>query len=188
MKITRMVAVTTRGAWRRWLSIHHDGEKEIWLVYNKKGSGLPRVSYDEAVEEALCFGWIDGIVQPIDETRYAQRFTPRREKSRWSELNRRRFRRLVKEGRMTAAGRARGPSKRTPPAKPPSKMPSRTPPYIAAALRRNPEAARFFRGLAPSYRRLYVGWIHFAKREETRQRRLSEAIALLARGEKLGPK
>lgn len=89
---------------------------------------------------------------------------------------------------MTAAGRAREPSKRTPAGKPPSKIPSKTPPYIAAALRRNPEADRFFRGLAPSHRRLYVGWIHSAKREETRQRRLSEAVPLLARGQKLGLK
>ena len=188
MRISHTVHLETRSEWRAWLAEHHVKETEIWLVYNKKQSGLPRVSYDEAVEEALCFGWIDGIVKPIDDDRYAQRFTPRREKSRWSELNRRRFRRLVKEGRMTAAGRERGPSKSAPAGKPPSKMPTRTPPYIVAALRRNPEADRFFRGLAPSYRRLCVGWIHSGKREETRQSRLSEAISLLARGQKLGLK
>jgi uncharacterized protein YdeI (YjbR/CyaY-like superfamily) len=184
VKISRTLHVETRSRWRDWLAKHHDKETEIWLVYNKKRSGRPRVSYDEAVEEALCFGWIDGLVKPIDADRYAQRFTPRRENSRWSDLNRRRFRRLVEEGRMTPAGRARGPSK-PPPAK---RSPSKTPRYIVAALRGHPEAQRFFRELAPSYRRLYVRWIDSAKREETRQRRLSEAISLLARRQKLGLK
>ncbi len=184
MKISRTLHVETRSEWRAWLAEHHARATEIWLVYNKKRSGRPRVAYDEAVEEALCFGWIDGLTKPIDADRYAQRFTPRRENSRWSELNRRRFARLVKEGRMTAAGRAREPSKPSPVERPPS----RTPSYIVAALRRHPEAHRFFRELAPSYRRLYVRWIDSAKREETRQRRLAEAIERLARNQKPGLK
>lgn len=184
VNISRTLHLETRSEWRAWLAEHHEKATEIWLVYNKKRSGRPRVAYDEAVEEALCFGWIDGLTKPIDADRYAQRFTPRREKSGWSDLNRRRFRRLVKEGRMTAAGRARGPSK----ASPVERSSSKTPPYIVAALRGHPEAQRFFRELAPSYRRLYVRWIASAKREETRQRRLSEAISLLARRQKLGLK
>ena len=184
MKITRTLHVETRSAWRGWLAKHHGTESEIWLVYNKKQSGRPRVAYAEAVEEALCFGWIDGITKPMDENRYAQRFTPRREKSNWSPLNRQRFARLVKEGRMTAAGRTRGPAK----APPAGRTPSKTPSYIAAALRLHPEARRFFHELAPSYRRLYVRWIDSAKREETRQKRLREAISLLARRHKPGLK
>jgi uncharacterized protein YdeI (YjbR/CyaY-like superfamily) len=120
VRISRTLHVTTRARWRRWLAEHHGKESEIWLVYNKKASGLPRVAYDEAVEEALCFGWIDGITKPIDEDRYAQRFTPRREKSNWSDLNRRRFAKLVKERRMTPAGMARRPGRKAAANRPPA--------------------------------------------------------------------
>ncbi len=100
---------TTRAAWRAWLAANYDRETEIWLVYNKRHTGGPRVEYDDAVEEALCFGWIDSIVRTIDADRYAQKFTPRRAKSKWSELNKRRFAKMVAEGKMTAAGLARSP-------------------------------------------------------------------------------
>ena len=185
MKITRTLHVETRSAWRGWLAKHHGTESEIWLVYNKKQSGRPRVAYAEAVEEALCFGWIDGITKPMDENRYAQRFTPRRERSNWSPLNRKRFARLVKEGRMTPAGLARGPTRSSTPTRPATRS---VPAYIRAAVARHRAAESFFRELAPSYRRLYVRWIDSAKREETRQKRLREAISLLARRHKPGLK
>lgn len=186
MKISRKLHVTTRARWRAWLERHHDKESEIWLVYNKKRSRLPRVSYEDAVEEALCFGWIDGIAKPIDENRYAQRFTPRREKSNWSDSNRRRFAKLVKERRMTPAGMARRPGRKAAANRPPAA--DGVPRYVQEAFRNNPGAKRFFDGLARSYRRLYVRWIDSAKREETRQKRLREAIRLLARNRKLGLK
>src|ERR1700733_8967545 len=100
---------TTRPAWRAWLSAHHDHATEIWRVYAKRHTNLPRVEYAEAVEEALCFGWIDSIVRTIDADRYAQKFTPRKAKSKWSALTRERFARMVREGRMTAAGLAKAP-------------------------------------------------------------------------------
>src|SRR3954463_13527471 len=100
---------TTRAAWRAWLAANHDRETEIWLVYNKRHTGEPRVEYDDAVEEALCFGWIDSIVRTIDADRHAQKFTPRKAKSKWSEFNKERFARLVREGKMTAAGLAKSP-------------------------------------------------------------------------------
>jgi uncharacterized protein YdeI (YjbR/CyaY-like superfamily) len=186
VKISRRLHVTTRARWRAWLERHHDIESEIWLVYNKKNTGRPRVAYDDAVEEALCFGWIDGITKRIDENRYAQRFTPRKEKSQWSDSNRRRFAKLVKEGRMTPAGMARRPKRSFVSSRPPAAH--AVPAYIRRALGENREAKRFFAGLAPSYRRLYVRWIDSAKREETRQKRLREAIRLLARNRKLGLK
>jgi uncharacterized protein YdeI (YjbR/CyaY-like superfamily) len=186
MEISRTLHVTTRARWRAWLAKHHDEASEIWLVYNKKRTGRARVSYDEAVEEALCFGWIDGIAKPIDEDRYAQRFTPRREKSNWSDSNRRRFARLVKERQMTPAGLARGPKRRAAPSRPPAA--DAVPAYIREALGKNRAAKRFFDDLAPSYRRLYVRWIDSAKREETRRNRLREAISLLARKRKPGLK
>jgi uncharacterized protein YdeI (YjbR/CyaY-like superfamily) len=96
--------VTTRNEWRAWLAEHHDTEKEVWLISYKKHTGRPQIPYDEAVEEALCFGWIDSLVKTIDEERFAQKFTPRKMKNNWSESNKRRVKKLVREGRMTQAG------------------------------------------------------------------------------------
>jgi uncharacterized protein YdeI (YjbR/CyaY-like superfamily) len=182
--------VTTRAEWRAWLAENHDRESEIWLVSDKKATGRPRVPYADAVEEALCFGWIDGIAKSIDGQRYAQRFTPRREKSNWSLLNRRRFARLVRAGKMTAAGLVRRPQGRAAASRPAAsrRVADAVPPDVRKALAKNSRAERFFSELAPSYRRLYVRWIDSAKREETRQKRLREAIALLAKREKLGLK
>ena len=185
--------VTTREEWRAWLAEHYATEREIWLVYFKQHTGQPRVSYDHAVEEALCFGWIDSIVRRLDDERYAQKFTPRRNTAKWSESNLRRFAKLVKEGRMTPAGLAKGPdliASQPVPAKPrkTGDKDEKIPDYIQQRLQTNAKAWRFFQDLAPSYRRLYVGWIDAAKREETRQRRLEEAVALLEQNQKLGLK
>ena len=98
--------MTSRVEWRDWLSQHGQSETEVWLIYYRKDSGRPRIPYDDAVEEALCFGWIDSIVKRMDDEKFAQKFTPRRYGSRWSELNVRRVRKLMKEGRMTEAGLA----------------------------------------------------------------------------------
>ena len=101
-----MLYVTTRDEWRAWLAEHHDTEREVWLVSYKKHTGRPQIPYDDAVEEALCFGWIDSLVKTIDDERFAQKFSPRKGKSNWSESNKRRVRKLVREGRMTEAGLA----------------------------------------------------------------------------------
>jgi uncharacterized protein YdeI (YjbR/CyaY-like superfamily) len=180
---------TTRAAWRAWLAAHHDRETEIWLIYNKRHTGEPRVEYDEAVEEALCFGWIDSIVRTIDENRYAQKFTPRKAKSKWSESNLKRLAKLVREGKMTEAGLAKAPpQEREETVAPSPAMEDSVPAYIEAALRENGAAWTNFTHLAPSYRRLYVRWIEAAKREETRRKRLAEAVGRLERNEKLGLK
>jgi uncharacterized protein YdeI (YjbR/CyaY-like superfamily) len=178
---------TTRESWRAWLAENHDREPEIWLVYSKRHTGLPRVEYDDAVEEALCFGWIDSIVRSLDEDRYAQKFTPRKAKSKWSDLNRKRFAQMVAEGKMTAAGLARPPSPEEEAPKAPVDRDA-VPPYIEEALRENGAAWETFSRLAPSHRREYVGWIDSAKKEETRRRRIAEAVSRLERGEKLGMK
>jgi uncharacterized protein YdeI (YjbR/CyaY-like superfamily) len=164
---------TTRAAWRSWLAANHDRETEIWLVYNKRHTGEPRVEYDDAVEEALCFGWIDSIVRTIDADRYAQKFTPRKAKSKWSELNRERFVRMVREGKMTAAGLAKSPPADVAEAKAKAPADDAVPDYIEEALRDNGAAWTNFSKLAPSYRRLYVRWIEDAKKEETRRKRLA---------------
>ncbi len=106
MEIGETLLVTTRQEWREWLAQHHRDRKEIWLIYYKKSSGKKGISYDESVEEALCFGWIDGANKGINEETYAGRFTPRRRKSPWSASNRARIARLLEEGRMTEAGLA----------------------------------------------------------------------------------
>src|SRR5579859_3515115 len=106
MEIGETLLVTTQQEWREWLEQHYAERKEIWLVYYKKGSGKRGIAYEEAVEEALCFGWIDGAIKGIDEETYAGRFTPRRVKSPWSASNRTRVVRLLEEGRMTGAGLA----------------------------------------------------------------------------------
>lgn len=138
----------------------------------------------------MCYGWIDSLVQRLDDERYAQEFTPRKAISKWFALNRRRFARLVKSGRMTKAGLAKAPPPaapcRTAAAKPQDA--DRVPAYIATALRKNARAWLNFENLAPSYRRLYVKWIDTAKRDETRARRLREAIGLLEHNRKLGLK
>ncbi|SRR6266536_2533332 len=110
MEVGETLLVTTRDERREWLAQHHRDHKEIWLVYYKKTSGKTGISYEESVEEALCFGWIDGAIKGIDQETYAGRFTPRRPKSPWSDSNRERVMRLLRDGRMTEAGLAALPA------------------------------------------------------------------------------
>jgi uncharacterized protein YdeI (YjbR/CyaY-like superfamily) len=184
----KLLDIRHREDWRAWLEEHHATETEVWLVYHKKHTGKPRVSYDEAVEEALCFGWIDSIVRKLDEDRFAQKFTPRKDRERWSELNLQRVERLIAAGRMTPAGLAKLAS--VPHAAPKRfEIGTEIPSFIAEALAANPTAGASFQRLAPSHRRNYIRWIIEAKKEEeTRQRRLQEALQKLERNETLGLK
>ena len=104
MEIGETLYVTKREAWRKWLSKNYEKKKEVWLIYYKKSSEKKRIPYGDAVEEALCFGWIDSTAKRINEEKYAQRFTPRRKGSQLSEINRERVKKLIKEGKMTEAG------------------------------------------------------------------------------------
>src|SRR5689334_14962921 len=146
--------VTGRAQWRAWLEENHASEREVWLVYYKKHTNRPRIPYDDAVEEALCFGWIDSIVKRMDDEKFAQKFTPRRDGSRWSALNTRRVRKLIQEGRMTEAGLAK-----VDPAlladKPRAKAGEGDidlPPLVKRALMANATAWKNFRSLSPSRR------------------------------------
>ncbi len=179
-----LLAATSRDEWRAWLAAHHATASEVWLVFFKKHTGQPRVAYAEAVEEALCFGWIDSIVRRLDDERYAQKFTRRKPGSQWSASNLERIERLIAQGRMTPAGLAMV----DPDAKPPKRFESgdELPAEVAVALRQSPRAWENFQNLAPSYRRDYVRWITEAKRPETRQRRLQKALELLAANQRLG--
>jgi uncharacterized protein YdeI (YjbR/CyaY-like superfamily) len=175
--------------WRDWLDEHHASESEVWLVFHKLHTGVTSIDYTDALDEALCFGWVDSLVKRLDDRRYARKFTPRRPDSRWSAINRKRYEALKASGRLKPAGIERAPTDRgygPPPARLP--MPSKLPPYIHAALKKRPAASRHFEALAPSQRRRYVAWIESAKREETKLRRLKEAIRLLTGGQVLGLK
>src|SRR5437660_2893103 len=107
MEMRKTLYVTNREERRAWLTRHYQSETEVWLIYYKKQTGRPRISYDQAVDEALCFGWIDSIVKRMDDEKFAQKFTPRRDCTTWSALNKRRLRKLIREGRMTEAGLAK---------------------------------------------------------------------------------
>jgi uncharacterized protein YdeI (YjbR/CyaY-like superfamily) len=191
MRLTKTIYAPDRNTWHVWLEKHAASEEEIWLIYYKKCSGKPRISYEDAVEEALCFGWIDSLVQRVDEEKYAQKFTPRKAGSKWSELNKRRVVKLVSEGRMTQAGLDKvdfavdevefdKPRDRKPE---PELSPS-----IQEILKENEIGWKNFNKLAPSHRRNYIRWIMDAKKEETRKKRAGEALKLLMQNRKLGMK
>jgi uncharacterized protein YdeI (YjbR/CyaY-like superfamily) len=188
---TEELHMASRGNWRSWLEKNHDTKKGAWLIFYKKHTGKPNVTYDEAVEEALCFGWIDSIVKTIDSEKFARRFTPRKPDSKWSESNKKRAEKMITQGRMTKAGlelinqaKQRGQWSQ-------NSLPQReisVPKYIEHPLGSNEKALINFIKLAPSYRRRYIGWVDSAKKEETRKRRLAEVIGVLERNEKLGIK
>jgi uncharacterized protein YdeI (YjbR/CyaY-like superfamily) len=178
--------VPGRRQWRAWLDAHHRSVSGIWLVYYKRHTGIELVSYDASVEEALCYGWIDSLIRRLDDDRYARKFTPRRPDSRWSTVNRRRYASLVERGLLAAAGIERAPTSRSGDAPRPSL--TRLPAYIEDALKTDARAWEFFQQLAPSHRRAYIGWIDSAKRDETKARRLREALRMLAAKKKPGMK
>jgi uncharacterized protein YdeI (YjbR/CyaY-like superfamily) len=178
----------SRPAWRRWLERRHASSTGVWLVFHKQHTGLPSIDYDDAVREALCFGWIDSLVKRLDEDRFARKFTPRKPGSAWSESNSKRWAELDAAGALAPAGRAASPEGARL-AKPPSRVDLRElPDYVATALARNRKAKSFFESLPPNEKRRMVGWIDAAKRTETKERRLREVMGLLAKSQRLGLK
>lgn len=147
------------------------------------------MSYEDSVEEALCHGWIDSIIKRIDENRYARKFTPRTDNQNWSELNKRRVAKLIREGRMTEIGLAKVKYSKAE-SQPRKSRPEvlSVPAFLEQGLRQNKRAWENFIRLAPSHKRNYILWITMAKREETRAKRLQEAIQLLVQNKKLGLK
>lgn len=179
----------TRERWRAWLAKHHASEREVWLIFHKQHTGKPCVAYEDALDEALCYGWIDSLVKRIDDDRYARKFTPRKPESNWSSINIKRYNELKAANRLAAPGIERSPAGRPivdgpPPIKPLPGIED----YVEKALKKDGRAWKSFEALAPSHKRRYIGWIIMAKREETRERRLREAIAMLRSGKPLGLK
>jgi uncharacterized protein YdeI (YjbR/CyaY-like superfamily) len=186
---SKTLLVTDRAAWRAWLEQHGDSESEVWLVFYKAHTGQTRIPYDDAVEEALCFGWIDSIVQRIDDEKYAQKFTPRKDWVKWSESNRQRLRKLRPQGIIRSDVLARIPPEvfdATIPA--PVRPAPDLPEAFAQALESNPTAAANFKRMSDKQRRLYLLWLADAKRDETRQKRIAVAIDQLEQGRELGLK
>jgi uncharacterized protein YdeI (YjbR/CyaY-like superfamily) len=178
--------VSSRKEWRRWLKENHDSKSEIWLIFHKAHTGVVSLTYIDAVEEALCFGWIDSLVKRLDDARYARKCTPRKAESKWSTINRRRYADLKSHGLLAAPGLSRPPTSLSGDA--PRRETQALPAYIKKALKTDACAWQYFGQLAPSYRQAYIGWIDSAKRDETKARRLREALNLLAAGKKLGLK
>jgi len=177
--------------WRKWLKQNHHKVDEVWLVFYKKGTGEQALDYWAALDEALCFGWIDSLIKKIDDTKHARKFTPRNQISKWSESNKKRVERLIKDGRMTEAGLAVVKAAKAngcwdKPDRPPTV--TEVPAELSAALRQNKKALAIFNKLAPSHQKQYIIWIAMAKRPETRDMRIREAIDLLEKGQKLGLK
>lgn len=171
-----------RAAWRAWLTDNHASASGIWLVYFKKESGWPRVAYDDAVEEALCFGWVDSRPNEIDADRYMQLFSPRKAKSPWSRLNKTRVEALIAQGLMMPAGLAKIEA-----AKQDGSWTAydaiedlTMPPDLAAALAANPTAQGYFDAFPPTSKKNILWWIHSAKRPETRAKRIEETVRLAA--------
>jgi uncharacterized protein YdeI (YjbR/CyaY-like superfamily) len=178
-------------AWRRWLGTHYREEAGVWLVLAKKGTTTPtRLTYDEALEEALCHGWIDGQVRRRDESTYRQRFTPRRARSPWSQRNVGIATRLLAEGRMHDAGiaeveRAKADGRWD--AAYAGQAGIDVPPDLAAALAAEPRAHAMFEILTSQNRYAVLYRIESAKRADTRARRIAQFVEMLARGETVYP-
>jgi uncharacterized protein YdeI (YjbR/CyaY-like superfamily) len=185
-KILKAFDAQTPEEWRRWLADHQDSRSEVWLVFRKRHTGQASITYEDAVDEALCFGWVDSLIKRLDDARYARKFTPRKPDSKWSTANRKRYAKLKASGRLTPAGLNRPRTDRSGDAPKPSL--SEVPSYIQEAFGNSPAAWNFFESLAPSYRRMYIGWIDSAKQQRTKTRRLEEAVGLLSAGKKLGLK
>lgn len=171
MEISKTLYVTDRKKWRAWLEKNHKKEKVIWLIYYKKASGKPRIPYHEAVEEALCFGWIDSTAKRIDEERFAQRFTPRRKGSKVSELNKARMREMIRQGKMTAAGLEAAKHEKNGIHDTPKLI---LKPDVKKALQEDPVVWKNFQNFPHDYKVVRIGFIEMARgRKEVFETRLN---------------
>ncbi|MCL5611249.1 MAG: YdeI/OmpD-associated family protein [Chloroflexi bacterium] len=182
MDITKTLYVTNRVEWRKWLKKNYKTKKEIWLVYYKKASGKPRIEYNDAVEEALCFGWIDSTVRKLDDERFAQRFTPRKPRSGYSPANKERLRKLISDGKvmkdvlvlLASLGDL-------------SVEKFEIPADILRAVKANKEAWKNFQNFSDTYKRIRIGFIDGARnRPEEFQKRLNYFIKMTGKNRQFG--
>jgi uncharacterized protein YdeI (YjbR/CyaY-like superfamily) len=183
-----VLTVETQKAWRRWLRLNHASSEGAWLRFFKKGSGRQDITYEQALEEALCQGWIDGQARPNDKVSWLQKFTPRRPRSVWSKRNRDRVERLIAEGRMEPAGQkaiqaAKEDGRWDKAYDSPSQM--KVPSDFLAALKKDPKAYTFYKTLNKANTYAIAWRLQTAEKAETRARRMALLLAMLSRGEKL---
>lgn len=179
MQITETLYVTDREAWRAWLEAHYRTKKEVWLVYYRKATGRPRIAYNDAVEEALCFGWIDSTAKSLDAERTAQRFTPRRRGSPYSQPNRERLRRMAEAGRVAPDV--------LPHAAAVLAEPFVAPDDVVQALRANERAWAHFERFSASYQRIRLAFVDAARsRPEEFEKRLRHLVRMTEQGKQFG--
>lgn len=175
---------------RKWLEEHHDKEEVLWVGYYKKASKLPSMTWSESVDQALCFGWIDGLRKSIDEVSYKIRFTPRRPRSHWSDVNIKKMAELEKKGLLQPAGIAayqKLDKKRSGQASYEQKKPVQLDEAYIEKLKANSKAWAYFQKVAPYYKKAATHWVMSAKKEETRLRRLNILIESSEQGLKIPP-
>lgn len=179
MEITKVLHATNRKEWRAWLKRHHKTDKEIWLKYHRKETGKPRISYNDAVEEALCFGWIDSTVKKLDEKSFVQRFSPRNPKSPYSQMNRERLRKLIAQRKViklvlaTLEGIFDDEFE--------------APPAILKAVKANKKAWENYQGFSDRYKRIRIAFIAGAKSRPTEyKKRLAYFIKMTEKGKQFG--
>jgi len=186
MNLGKTLYITNRKQWRSWLTKNHSKTKEIWLIYYKKSSSKPRIPYNDAVEEALCYGWIDSILKSIDEEKFAQRFTPRKPTSTLSEMNKERIRRLIKKKKMTNFG-LKAVSKMFDKSK--DKNEKLTIAFdILQPLKANKQAWKNFQKFSEGYQKVRIGFIESRRRhsDEMFQKSLNYFIKMTANNKKFG--
>ena len=169
----------TRDEWRDWLERNSSTADEVWLIYYKKGSGKPRIPYDDAVEEALCFGWIDGKIKSINKDYYIQRYTPRRPGSRWSKYNIARVEKMTKAGRLKEEGLKAFRELLDKPHLAYDNISDGEPVIpddLEEALKSTTKGLGNFNNFPPSARRIYIEWLNSSKRQETRDRRIDKIV------------
>ncbi len=186
MLLTATLEPKNRKAWRDWLEHHHAVEKEIWLVFGKVHSGQLTFTYRDALSEAICFGWIDGVRQRIDDEKYAQRFSPRTKTSKWSSVNLALAKELEAEGLLSPSGIASLNQAKFAQTDSSKQLEPFPPVWFITAVQADMVALSNFQNLPPSHQRRYVGWVSSAKREDTREKRIAEAIGLLKENKRLG--
>lgn len=177
MKDEKALYFKTRKSWRSWLEKNHKSKKRIWLGYYKKHTGKASIPYDDAVEEAICFGWIDGQIKRVDDDRFIQRYTPRSPKSLWSPSNIKRAKKMIKEKKMRRKGLKlyEDAMKKGQTAQITSQR-LVIPKDLKEALMKNKKAEENFKNFPKSTRLIYVHWVRSAKRDDTRKRRIRKVV------------
>ncbi len=187
--VNRPTFFRTPAAFRRWLEAHHASARELWVGFYRKGTGRPSITWPESVDEALCFGWIDGVRKKLDEESYEIRFTPRNSRSGWSTVNTRRIQELIREGRVQPAGlRAYDARDRVKSGvySFEQRTQAKLGPDAEKRFKANKKAWTFFQSQPPGYRRIVTWWVVSAKKDDTRARRLETLIADSEAGRRIG--